>query len=145
MGPTLLDIPDNIQRELIVPEELEGYTNNEQNEFNKQDHSSDIEQMSLMLKEAQRPVAVFGWGLHLAGAEEKALDFVRKLSIPVASTWAAADIMPSTDPLFAGTFGTHGTRYGNFTVQNSDLIISLGSRLDTKSTGSPITTFAREA
>lgn len=145
MGPTLLDIPDNIQRELIVPEELVGYTNNEQNEFNKQDHSSDIEQMFLMLKEAQRPVAVFGWGLHLAGAEEKALEFVRKLSIPVAPTWAAADIMPSKDPLFAGTFGTHGTRYGNFTVQNSDLIISFGSRLDTKSTGSPITTFAREA
>ena len=39
----------------------------------------------------------------------------------------------------------HGTRYANFTVQNADLIISLGSRLDTKATGSPIKTFAREA
>ena len=48
-------------------------------------------------------------------------------------------------PLSIGTWGTHGTRYANFTVQNADLIISLGSRLDTKATGSPIKTFARGA
>jgi acetolactate synthase-1/2/3 large subunit len=44
-----------------------------------------------------------------------------------------------------GTFGTHGTRAANFTVQNSDLILSIGSRLDTKSTGSPVSSFARGA
>ena len=44
-----------------------------------------------------------------------------------------------------GTFGTHGTRHGNFAVQNADLIISLGARLDSKATGSPPSSFARAA
>ena len=58
--------------------------------------------------------------------------------------WGAADLIIYHE-LYIGTFGTHGTRHANFAVQNADLIISLGSRLDTKSTGSPVNTFARDA
>ena len=61
------------------------------------------------------------------------------------STWAVAHTLDYFNPLNIGTWGTHGTRYGNYAVQNSDLILSIGSRLDTKATGSPITTFARSA
>ena len=143
-GPVLLDIPDNLQRELINPCELKGYIP-EKNATVATDFSSEILQIKNLLEKAERPVAIFGWGLHLAQAEKEALEFVRLLGIPVAPTWAAADIMPSDDELNVGTFGTHGTRYGNFSVQNSDFIISLGSRLDTKSTGTPISTFARDA
>ena len=66
------------------------------------------------------------------------------LGIPVACTWGALDLMNHDDPLMAGGFGTHGTRAANFTVQNADLILALGSRLDTKATGTP-SHFAREA
>ena len=62
-----------------------------------------------------------------------------------APTWGMADFLPKDFPLLAGTFGTHGTRYGNFVVQNSDLIITIGTRLDTHVTGSPPSSFAREA
>ncbi len=62
----------------------------------------------------------------------------------MACTWGAIDLIDHDDPLMAGGFGTHGTRAANFAVQNSDLIISLGSRLDTKSTGTP-NHFARAA
>jgi acetolactate synthase I/II/III large subunit len=65
--------------------------------------------------------------------------------LPVAPTWAVADLLPADHPLHIGTFGTHGTRHANFAVQNADLILSVGSRLDTKATGSPPSTFAREA
>jgi acetolactate synthase-1/2/3 large subunit len=60
-------------------------------------------------------------------------------------TWAALDVLPHDDPLAIGGFGTHGTRFANFAVQNADLVIAIGSRLDTKSTGTPPSSFAREA
>lgn len=92
-----------------------------------------------------RPILIYGAGIHLAGAEEEALAFARHHQIPVAPTWAGLDLIPSDDPLVVGSFGTHGTRAGNFAVQNSDYILSVGSRLDSKATGTPIETFAREA
>lgn len=94
---------------------------------------------------AKRPVLVFGAGIRLAGACEEAIAVAHMTGIPVAPTWGGLDIMPHDDPLFIGSFGTHGTRYGNFAVQNSDLILSIGSRLDSKSTGTPVNTFARGA
>ena len=55
------------------------------------------------------------------------------------------NIMPAHHRLNVGTFGTHGLRHSNFAVQNADLIICLGSRLDTKATGTPVSDFAPEA
>ncbi len=94
---------------------------------------------------AKRPVIVLGSGVRLSGACDEAIAFAHATGIPVAPTWGALDIMPHDDPLFIGSFGTHGTRYGNFAVQNADLIIAVGSRLDSKSTGTPVNSFARAA
>jgi acetolactate synthase-1/2/3 large subunit len=88
-----------------------------------------------MLQEARRPV--FIWGAGMRPHAELALNLARSLGIPVACTWGAIDLINHNDPLMAGGFGTHGTRAANFTVQNSDLLIVLGSRLDTKATGDP--------
>lgn len=93
----------------------------------------------------KRPVLVFGAGVRLAGAVDHAIAFARASGIPVAPTWGGLDIFPHDDPLFIGSFGTHGTRYSNLAVQNADLILSVGSRLDSKSTGTPCTTFAPHA
>lgn len=95
--------------------------------------------------DCKRPVLVFGAGIRLSGAVDHAIAFARAAGIPVAPTWGGLDILPHDDPLFIGSFGTHGTRFGNFAVQNSDLILSVGSRLDSKSTGSPPSTFAPRA
>ena len=94
---------------------------------------------------AKRPVIIYGAGIHLAGAESEAVAFAHATGIPVAPTWAALDVLPCDDPLFIGSFGTHGTRYGNFAVQNADLIIAVGTRLDSKATGSPPSSFAPKA
>lgn len=143
-GPVLIDIPDNLQRVEINPEELEGFT-----VPNKKDMSGALDkQINLcikMLKKAERPVIILGWGIRLAGAGKEAEEFLNTQGLPFVPTWAIADFLPSNHPLYVGTFGTHGTRYANFTVQNADFILSIGSRLDTKATGSPINTFAREA
>lgn len=143
-GPVLVDIPDDLQRMEIDPTKLI--------EFQPEDTalscaiSEEIFDKCLAaIAEAKRPVIVYGWGVHLAKAEEEARELARLLNVPVAMTWAALDLFPYSDPLAVGGFGTHGVRFANFAVQNADLVLSIGSRLDTKATGSPATTFAREA
>lgn len=143
-GPVLVDIPDNLQREQINPDELESFIpdpgNNTTSELNEQVHRC-IE----LLEKAKRPVVIPGWGIQLAKAQEEAKEFLDKLGFPILPTWATMDMLPSNHPLVVGSFGLHGTRYGNFAVQNADLVLSIGSRLDTHLTGTPINTFAREA
>lgn len=87
------------------------------------------------LQAARRPLFIWGAGMRLYADQARAL--ARALGIPVACTWGAIDLMNHDDPLMCGGFGTHGTRAANFAVQNSDCIISIGSRLDTKATGTP--------
>lgn len=144
-GPVLIDIPDNLQREMIDSDRLEGFSQKSTNKTNKTNKTNIKGKFFNLLNSSQRPVFVMGWGVHLSKAEKSVLDFARALNIPVALTWGAADLLDNNDPIRVGTFGTHGTRYANFAVQNADLVISLGARLDTKSTGTPISTFARAA
>ena len=143
-GPVVIDIPDNIQRENIDPEKIRSFTPRPKIKIGSR-VSAKLRRCKNLLKEAVRPIIVLGAGIRLAKADREMRDLVELLSFPVAPTWAAADLFPWDDPLYIGTFGTHGTRYANFAVQNADLVLSIGSRLDTKATGSPVTTFAREA
>lgn len=142
-GPVLIDIPDDIQREMIDVESLRGYGGKEAGENLTPDESS-VEKCVSWLEQARRPVLILGWGVRLAGAAEEARTLVKKLKVPVAVTWAVADLLPAENEHLIGTFGTHGTRYGNFAVQNADLVLSVGCRLDTRATGGA-DKFAREA
>ena len=146
-GPTLIDIPDDIQRmEIEIPGDFsELPTVDSIKEVFPVISDYEWNLLQDLVKNATRPVVVLGWGVHLAGRESAVREFLDKLRWPVVLTWGAADILDSTVPYRVGTFGTHGTRDANFTVQNADLILSIGSRLDTKSTGSPVKSFARGA
>lgn len=145
-GPVLIDIPDNIQRLMIDKSKLIGYLPDNKDIQRIFPKTQDVlSEFVDLIKNAQRPIAIGGWGLHLSKTEEQFVNLIRNLNIPVALTWGASDILDCRDNLYVGTFGTHGCRHANFAVQNADLIISFGSRLDTKATGSPINTFAREA
>lgn len=93
------------------------------------------------LLNAKRPLLLYGWGVRLAGAVDDARDIASMLDIPIVTTWAAADMFPEA----IGSFGTHGVRAANFAVQNADFILCVGSRLDTKATGSPASSFAPKA
>lgn len=70
-----------------------------------------------------------GSAIRYAGAFESFQRLIRKLNIPVVTTWNSIDLMTDDDPLYAGRPGIFGDRPGNFAVQNSDLVLSLGSRL----------------
>jgi len=146
-GPVIVDIPDDVQRADVEESDLE--------EWVAPVHGIDLRQAENLagavgqivrgLEGASRPCVVLGWGVHLAGLEKETMEVVERLGAPVVTTWAAADIVPSDHPLCVGSFGTHGTRYANFCVQNADFVLSIGSRLDSKATGSPPSTFARGA
>ena len=146
-GPTLLDIPDDVQRMLVNVSTLEL---NKIIERDLKDEKSFLlesfkEDLKSTLANAKRPVLVLGWGVHLARVEETVVSFASELGWPILLTWGGADLISYDNPLRIGTFGTHGNRDANFTIQNSDLILSLGSRLDLKSTGSPPSSFAPNA
>ena len=143
-GPVLIDIPDDLQRELINPDELESFAPRPETK-NPAGLGDQVDRCVQLLEKAKRPVVILGWGIRLAKADGEAWKFVEELGFPVVPTWAMADMLPSDHSLIVGTFGTHGTRYGNFTVQNADLVLAIGARLDTRGAGSPHTEFAREA
>jgi len=145
-GPVIVDIPDNLQREEINPDQLESFQPEvkgvgKASPALKEQVSKTIE----MLKSASRPVVVYGLGIRLANAVDLASELLRQINLPVTPTWGAVDLLGGNPQNFVGTFGLHGTRYGNFAIQNADLVISIGSRLDTHETGSPLSSFAREA
>jgi len=143
-GPVLIDIPDDIQRAEVDPEKLEPFIPDKK-KTNPNGLKDEISRIIKLINKAKRPVIILGWGVRLAKAEDEAKALINKLGFPVALTWAAMDMIPSNHPILVGPFGTHGTRYGNFAVQNADFILSVGARLDTREAGTPIKTFAREA
>jgi acetolactate synthase-1/2/3 large subunit len=143
-GPVLVDIPDNVQREQVDPDGLAPYRP-PADDADPGRLEADVGRCLELLRGARRPVVILGWGVRLSGADQEVVALVERLGFPVAPTWAVADLLPADHPLLIGTFGTHGTRHANFAVQNADLVLAVGARLETKATGSPPASFAREA
>ncbi|MDP6176101.1 MAG: thiamine pyrophosphate-binding protein, partial [Rhodospirillales bacterium] len=144
-GPVVVDIPDDLQRADVDVSSLEGFTppkspDNPGNEA----LGEKVAQCLTLLQQAQRPVLVVGWGVRLSGAEKDFLTLAEKLGFPVLPSWAAMDMCSNDYPLLVGSFGTHGSRGGNFTMQNADLVFSIGARLDSHEIG-PMDFWAREA
>lgn len=143
-GPVLIDIPDDLQRSFIDTDDLQGFVP-EAIEAPPAPAPTEIEKLLELLRAAERPVLIFGHGVRLSGAVAVARAFAELANIPVLTSWGAKDVLPASHPLNAGVFGTHGTRAGNFVVQNADLVLSIGARLSTRETGAPLTSWAREA
>jgi acetolactate synthase-1/2/3 large subunit len=90
-----------------------------------------------------KPILILGAGVQ--PCRELARKVIDDLGVPVCLTWGAADVLPWDHPLRVGTFGTHGNKYANLAIQNADFVLSIGSRLDTKATGFPVSSFAPNA
>jgi acetolactate synthase-1/2/3 large subunit len=99
-----------------------------------------IEEYLKDLQEAKRPVLLVGGG---GTAMSRALG--ERLKIPCIPTWNAVDIITNDFPYYRGRIGTYGIRYGNFTIQNSDLVLAIGCRFSGRITGGMVESFARNA
>lgn len=146
-GPVWLDIPMNVQHAEINPGKLKGFNPDELEppKGTRATPAGSIVNTISQIRISKRPVIIAGAGIKLGQAEKEFLRFAEKLKMPIVSTWSGIDILPYDHSLYIGQFGVYGNRAANFAVQNADLILSLGSRLDTRQTGGSPKTFAREA
>ncbi|MBE6137265.1 MAG: thiamine pyrophosphate-binding protein [Erysipelotrichaceae bacterium] len=133
MGPTWVDIPGDIQSAYVDTDELKGYDYSD--EVISKPSDDEIYHIINKIKESKRPVIYAGSAIRLSGAFSKFKMLIEKLNVPVVCAWNSSDAMESDHRLYAGRPGNFGDRAGNFAVQNSDLIISLGCRLSIRQTG----------
>jgi acetolactate synthase-1/2/3 large subunit len=143
-GPVLIDIPDDLQRAEIDPKTLVGFSPPSQNNDGKY-LDQQIESLLSKINRATRPVLVLGGGLKTPFVGRALIECIDRLGIPVLVTWAGIDLLPFNHPLRVGTFGVYGSRAGNMTIQNADLVIALGTRLSQNLTGGILSSFARAA
>jgi acetolactate synthase-1/2/3 large subunit len=127
-GPCWLDIPIDVQSAMVAPDRLRRWR-------------SDLSPLPIIpdqfdtvlarLSAARRPVILAGSGIRCADAVAPFERVIRALGVPVTTAWAH-DLIDSENPLYCGRPGTIGTRAGNFTVQNADFLLILGSRLNVR-------------
>jgi acetolactate synthase-1/2/3 large subunit len=140
-GSVLIDLPDDLQRAEVDPETMERYQATKPVAIS----GADIDTLVALLREAHRPVLMLGGGLATPRLGAELEHLVQRLNVPVLLTWAGSDQLPFDHPLRIGPFGVYGPRLGNFSVQNADLILCLGSRLSQNITGGILPSFARGA
>lgn len=145
-GPCWLDIPLNVQGAYIETEDLKEFDpSKEENDIPPEIDEKTIEKIIEKIRSSERPVFYAGNGIRLAGAHEIFLKVIKKLNIPVVTNWNSIDLIWDDNPLYVGRGGNMGDRAGNFAVQNSDLVLSVGSRLSIRQVGFNWKTWARKA
>lgn len=134
-GPVWLDIPIDVQAAPVDPDTLRHFEGSQEEvALRVQEKPSYDEALTAKIlkkiEEAERPVMIVGEGIRFAGVKDLLLKAADMLKIPVVTAWNAHDLIADDNPYYAGRPGSVGTRGGNFVMQGSDLILSLGCRLN---------------
>lgn len=145
-GPVWLDIPLDVQGAKINTEDLIHFNPNQEVVWRTPDvKPSAIDIVLQKIRSAKAPLVLAGTGINLGGAQQKLLDFLEKYQIPVVTAWNANDTVAYDNPYYVGMPGTVGMRSGNFAIQNCDLLISLGCRMNIRMIGYTHHDFAKNA
>lgn len=156
-GPVWLDIPLDVQAAIVEEDELIGFAPEEEtvDAMSGQEmvniHENPVYDVRLTkeivekIRNARRPVILAGTGVRLSGAYEDFLRCIDALQIPVVTAWNAHDLLWDEHPLYCGRPGSVGTRGGNFIVQNSDLLLVLGCRMNIRQISYNYKEFAKNA
>jgi acetolactate synthase-1/2/3 large subunit len=142
-GPVWIDIPLDVQAAQIDPTRLPGFSPPVKN--GDANLSGQVGELIGRLRSSERTVVVAGSGIRAAGAVSEFRQAVESLRVPVLTTWLGMDLLPEDHPLFAGRPGSIAPRGANFALQNSDLMLVIGSRLDMALTGYAHDKLARSA
>ena len=141
-GPVWLDIPLDVQAAPVDPTALIPW----------QAPVADVASAPVVLasvarqvREARRPLLLAGHGVRLSGASAALQALAHEAGLPCVFTWNAMDLLPHEDALNIGRPGVVATRAANFAVQNCDLLICVGARLDPVVTAYNRAEFARHA
>ena len=145
-GPCWIDVPHNIQGSFVDEMALRGYSPEEDRQEVPPRVGPELARSVLaQITAAQRPVLLVGPAIRSSGSLSAFEELIDLLNIPVVTAFNAHDAIQSRHRLFCGRPGTIGDRAGNFVVQNSDLLLVLGCRLDIRQIGYNYATFARAA
>jgi len=158
-GPVWIDVPIDVQAALVDPAvlapldparlyddpEVSPNARGETGALTGAKLAAEVDEFLARLAAAERPVVLAGAGVRIAGACELFLRVIERLGIPVTSGFNAHDVISNGHHCYAGRPGTVGDRAGNFTVQNSDLLLVLGSRLNIRQVSYNWASFARAA
>jgi acetolactate synthase-1/2/3 large subunit len=144
-GPVWVDIPLDVQASPIEADQLPGFNPEEESVVAPADLSGQVRSVIQALNAAERPLLFAGNGIRLARAEKEFAELVALLGIPVVATWCAADLIASDNPLYVGRPGSVAARGANFALQNCDLLLAIGVRLDFAITGYAPDKLARAA
>lgn len=147
-GPVWLDIPLDVQAAQIDPAKLRRFNPDEV----KPDYDTDPQRLQQLaaktieqLRKSERPVLYAGHGIRLAGAYQEFLELVDLLKVPVLTSYVGYDMLPNAHPYYFGRAHSLGQRAANFIVQNSDLLLTVGARLDVLTSGFTYKAYARAA
>jgi acetolactate synthase-1/2/3 large subunit len=136
-GPVLIDIPINLQQEIIeydFPSLLQSLKASELS-------GDELSEFKNLLMAAKHPLLLIGGGVRLSNATELLSEFIDKTGIPYVSTLLGLDSISHTNDKYLGFIGSYGNRWSNTAVSQSDLLIVIGSRLDVRQTGNNISKF----
>ncbi|TXN39013.1 thiamine pyrophosphate-binding protein [Methylobacterium sp. WL30] len=143
-GPVWLDIPLDVQNATIDVAALAGFAPPSP-DASTGPTEAQLDAVMGMVARAERPIILAGHGIRLAEAAGAFRELYETLQIPVVTTWNAADLIPAAHPLSVGKPGTVALRAPNFAVQNADLVIAIGARLDNVVTAHNPAKFGRHA
>lgn len=152
-GPVLLDLPMDVQRAEVEPDEQPSFFASAEYEAMAQQArereagaARAAERTLELLANAERPLVLAGGGVRNAAGGVRALRaWLARTGLPAAASLMGLDALPADRPLNLGLIGTYGHRYANLAAANCDLLLALGSRLDTRQTGTRPELFARGA
>lgn len=136
-GPVMLDICMDVQRTEINPEELRSFNREEMTEL---DHY-DIQEVLSLLSKAQRPEILLGAGAQGDKTKKLIDEFLSKTQIPAVCSLMGLGTVSADYPYYLGLLGSYGNRCANKSIETVDLLITIGSRLDTRQTGAKIQSF----
>lgn len=131
-GPILIDVPKNVQNEII---ELESWPEPQPVNRPEFDGKAPITAMAEMINASERPVIYYGGGAVLSDASQELLELVSRLQAPTTSTLMGLGGIPTDHPLFIGMLGMHAAKYTNYLLEECDCLIALGVRFDDRATG----------
>ena len=142
-GPVWIEIPVDVQALQIEPVSIT-VEENQKLESTSQETKNLLKELLKRISISKRPVLLLGSGVQISKTEKQAIALAEKLMIPVLTAWSH-DVISSDHPLFFGRPGTIGTRPGNMILQNSDLLLVLGSRLNIRQISYNYDAFAPKA
>jgi len=145
-GPVWIDVPLDMQAAIVETDDLPHY--NPREDEDREVPRYDMTRTSAIiekLKAAKRPLLLLGTGVRLAGCRDEVLRFAETARIPIVTAWDAHDLVWDDHELYCGRPGTVGTRGGNFVVQNCDLLLVLGCRMNIRMISYSRFVFAKNA